>query len=104
MIDTSDFNLEKSVCTEFRANDYLLEVLHPDVKKAIEKKGIEDSIKYVIKKRDCITHEDIVDLDDILESVYQIIYRLNYIMILTYAGIDKSKIKAIIFKLAGKSL
>lgn len=104
MIEKSDFNLEKSACMEFRANGYLLEVLHPDVKKAIEKKGIEDSINYVIKKRDCITHEDIVDLDDILEGVYQIIYRLNYIMILTYAGIDKSKIKAIIFKLAGKSL
>ena len=87
---------------EFAKNEYLIEVLNCDIKKAVMQKGIKDSISYAIENRDYIAHENTVNFDDVSVGVYQIIYRLNYIMILTYVGIDKGKIKTIIQLLSNR--
>lgn len=93
IIETANLKLEKCINTEFEKNGYILEALHYKTRNKIKDKGTLEAVKHAISDRDDITHNKTIKLDDISIGIYEMIYKLNYVMILKYAGIENEKIE-----------
>ena len=93
IIQSSDLKIENILISEIKEHDYLLECLNYKFRDKINELGIEASCEQSISKRDDITHEDLVELNEIDVGIYFLIVKLNYIMILEYCNVDKEKIK-----------
>jgi hypothetical protein len=100
IIETANLKLEKCISKEFEKSKYLIDTIYHKGKDEIEKKGLVESIRQAINNRDDITHNKTIQLDDISIGIYEIIYKLNYIMILKHIGVEKEKIEKIIRNLA----
>lgn len=96
IINTANLNLVKCVKNEIEDKTYLIETLFYKVKEKIDTLGIQDSIEQAVQDRDDITHNKTIKLDEISIGIYQIVCRLNYIMILEHAGVEKDKIESAI--------
>ena len=93
IISTANLEMVKCIKNEIEKNSYLIDDLFYKTRDQINNTGIYNSIKHAVDDRDDITHNKTVSLDDISKGIYQIVNRLNYIMILDYAGIEKKKIE-----------
>ena len=93
IIETANLKLEKCINIEFEKNGYILESLYYERRHKIKNKGILEAVKHAISDRDDITHNKTIRLDDISIGIYEMIYKLNYVMILNYIGIENEKIE-----------
>jgi len=94
IIEGANLRLEKSISVIFNNNKYVLDTIYYKIKEILEKEGMEKSIEKAVKDRDLITHSKIVKLDDISTGIYEILFRLNYIMIFEIIGIEKDNIES----------
>ena len=93
IIDSSNLKLEKCINIEIEKNYYIVDTIFYETKNKILQLGIKESIRKAINDRDDITHNQIIKLEDTTIGIYEIISKLNYVMILNYVGIDEEKIK-----------
>ena len=104
IIKTSNLKLETCINKKIEENNYLIDTIHYTLRDKIKNKGIINSIRQAVECRDDITHDKIIKLDDISIGIYEIIYKLNYIMILDYAGIENDKIRKEMERLSLKDI
>ena len=105
MVNVSNLKLEKSIVKELVERQYLIETLNNyEIKEKINKMGLQESTEYAVRIRDYITHNNIVNLDEVAIGMYQIITRLNYAIILEKAEIEKVKVEKIIRFLTQKNV
>lgn len=104
IISRANLKLVKCIKDELEKNSYLIDDLFYKTRDEINNFGIHNSIEHAVEARDDITHNKTVSLDDIAKGIYQVINRLNYIMILNYAGIEKNKIENAIRFLVQKEI
>ena len=57
----------------------------------IKEKGISESVMKAVSDRDNITHNNTIKLDNISIGIYEMISKMNYVMIFYYVGISKEK-------------
>lgn len=93
IISTANLKLEKCINNEIKENDYIIDSIYYKRRDEIKENGIKKSISKAINDRDDITHNKTIKLDNISIGIYEIVSKLNYIMILKHAGISKEKIK-----------
>lgn len=104
IVKTSNLKLETCINEKIEENDYLIDTIYYKRRDKIKENGIVNCIRQAIENRDDITHNKTIKLDDISIGMYEIIYKLNYIMILNYAGIDNNKIRKEIEHLALRNI
>ncbi len=102
IVSNSNLRLEKSIANEFESNKYVIESLDKNIKDEINKYKIDNAIIHAVRDRDNITHNDMVKLDNISTGIYEIVYKLNYIMILSHANITQGVIEDAINNLSFK--
>ena len=93
IISTANLKLEKCISNEIKENDYIIDSIYYKRRDEIKKEGINNSISKATNVRDDITHNKTIKLDNISIGIYEIVSKLNYIMILKHVGISKDEIK-----------
>ena len=104
IIKTANLKLEKCINEKIEENNYLIDTIYYKRRDKIKVNEITKCIIQSIENRDYITHKKTIKLDDISIGMYEIIYKLNYIMILNYVGIENDKIKKEIQYLALRNI
>ena len=91
IISTANLKLEKCIINELEKNDYLIESIYYKRRDEIRANGIVKSVTKAVADRDDITHNNTVKLDVISIGIYELILKLNYVMILEYIGLPKER-------------
>lgn len=89
IVGNANLKLEKCIINEIENKDFIVESIFYKIKDEIKKNGISKSVIKAVKDRDDITHNNTVKLDNISIGIYEIILKLNYVMILEYIGVSK---------------
>ena len=87
IISDANLKLEKCIFNELNKKEFILESIYYKKRNEIKNNGIFESIKQAVKDRDDITHNNTVKLDDISIGIYEMILKLNYIMIMDFIGV-----------------
>ena len=87
IISTANLKLEKCISTELEKKDFIIESIYYKRRNEIKDNGILNSVIKAVKDRDDITHNNTVKLDSISVGIYEMILKLNYVMILDYIGV-----------------
>lgn len=88
LISTANLKLSKCIFNELNKNTFIIESIFYKRREAIKENGIFDSIQKAVDDRDNITHNNTVKLDGISIGIYEIILKLNYIMIMEYLNVS----------------
>lgn len=91
IINTANLKLEKCIIKELEQNDFIIESIYYERRDEIKEKGISESVMKAVSDRDNITHNNTVKLDNISIGIYEMISKMNYVMIFNYVGISKEK-------------
>ena len=91
IINTANLKLEKCIIKELEQNDFIIESIYYERRDEIKEKGISESVMKAVSDRDNITHNNTIKLDNISIGIYEMISKMNYVMIFNYAGISKEK-------------
>ena len=89
LVSTANLNLEKNIKNELEKNIFITESIYYKRKDEIKQNGLFQSIIKAVKDRDDITHNKTIRLDNISIGIYEMILKLNYVMIFNYIGISK---------------
>ena len=89
LVSTANLNLEKNIKNELEKNRFITESIYYKRKDEIKQNGLFQSIIKAVKDRDDITHNKTIRLDNISIGIYEMILKLNYVMIFNYIGISK---------------
>ena len=89
IICKANLKLEKCITNELENNDFIVESIYYKTRNEIKENGINKSIAKAVKDRDDITHNNTVKLDNISVGIYQMILKLNFVMILEYIGVSR---------------
>lgn len=89
LVSTVNLNLEKNIKNELEKNIFITESIYYKRKDEIKQNGLFQSIIKAVKDRDDITHNKTIRLDNISIGIYEMILKLNYVMIFNYIGISK---------------
>ncbi len=89
IIANANLKLEKCINNELKENEFVLNSIYYTLREDIESNGISNSISKAIKDRDNITHSHIVKLDNISLGIYELLRKLNYVMMLQCIGLSK---------------
>lgn len=89
IIHKANLKLEKCITNELENNNFIIESIYYERRDKIKGNGISKSVVKAVKDRDDITHNNTVKLDNISIGIYEIILKLNYVMILEYIGVSK---------------
>lgn len=87
IISNANLKLEKCIFNELNKKEFILESIYYKKRNEIKNNGIFESIKQAVKDRDDITHNNTVKLDDISIGIYEMILKLNYVMIMDFIGV-----------------
>ncbi|MGM9877312.1 MAG: hypothetical protein ACI33S_01560 [Bacilli bacterium] len=87
IISTANLKLEKCIFNELERKDFIIENIYYKRRDAIKENGIFNSVEKAVKDRDDITHNNTVKLDGISIGIYEIVLKLNYVMIMDYIGV-----------------
>ena len=87
IISTANLKLEKCISNELEKKDFIIESIYSKKRNEIKDNGILNSVIKAVKDRDEITHNNTVKLDSISVGIYEMILKLNYVMILDYIGV-----------------
>ncbi len=104
IISKANLKKEKCILNEVMENKFIIDTIYYKTRNEIKEKGIEIAINKAVLDRDNITHNMTMNLDNISKGIYQIILKLNYVMILKYVGIPEEKIKWSIEYLAQRNI
>ena len=91
IINTANLKLEKCIIKELEQNDFIIESIYYERRDEIKEKGISESVMKAVSDRDNITHNNTIKLDNISIGIYEMISKMNYVMIFYYVGISKEK-------------
>ena len=83
--------MEKCIIKELGQNDVIIESIYYERRNEIKEKGISESVMKAVSDRDNITHNNTIKLDNISIGIYEMISKMNYVMIFNYVGISKEK-------------
>ncbi len=89
LISTANLKLEKNINNELEKNAFILECIYYKRRDEIKQNGLFQSVIKAVKDRDDITHNKTIKLDNISIGIYEIISKLNYVIIFNYIGISK---------------
>ena len=89
IIGTANLKLEKCIISELKNNDFIVESIYYERRDEIKEKGIAESVIKAVADRDDITHNNTVKLDNISIGIYEMISKMNYVIIFNYVGISK---------------
>ena len=89
IICKANLKLEKCIINELENNNFIIESIYYKIRNEIKEYGIKESVIKAVKDRDDITHNNIVKLDNISIGVYEMLLKLNYVMILKYIGVSQ---------------
>lgn len=87
IISTANLKIEKCIFNELEKKDFIIESIFYKRRNEIKKYGLYKSVKQAVNDRDNITHNNTVKLDSISIGIYEMILKLNYVMILDYIGV-----------------
>lgn len=89
IICKANLKLEKCIINELENNDFIIESVYYKRRNEIKENGINESVIKAVEDRDNITHNNTVKLDSISIGIYEIILKLNFVMILEYIGVTR---------------
>ncbi len=89
IICKANLKLEKCIINELENSNFIIESIYYKIRDEIKEYGINESVIKAVKDRDDITHNNIVKLDNISIGVYEMLLKLNYVMILKYIGVSQ---------------
>lgn len=89
IICKANLKLEKCIINELENSNFIIESIYYKIRNEIKEYGINESVIKAVKDRDDITHNNIVKLDNISIGVYEMLLKLNYVMILKYIGVSQ---------------
>lgn len=87
IISNANLKLEKCISNELDKKEFILESIYYKRRNEIKNNGIFDSIKKAVQDRDDITHNNTVRLDGISIGIYEMVLKLNYVMIMDFIGV-----------------
>ena len=87
IISNANLKLEKCISNELDKKEFILESIYYKRRNEIKNNGIFDSIKKAVQDRDDITHNNTVKLDGISIGIYEMVLKLNYVMIMDFIGV-----------------
>lgn len=87
IISNANLKLEKCIFNELDNKDFIIESIYYKRKNEIKDNGIFNSISKAVNDRDDITHNNTIKLSGISIGIYEMILKLNYVMILDYIGV-----------------
>ena len=85
----ANLKLEKCIIKELENNDFIIESIYYKRRDEIKENGINKSVIKAVQDRDDITHNNTVKLDNISIGIYEMILKLNFVMILEYIGVSR---------------
>lgn len=88
IISTANLKLEKCIFNELGKKDFILESIYYKRRNEIKEYGLFASVKKAVDDRDDITHNNTVRLDGISIGIYEMLLKLNYVMIMDYIGVS----------------
>ena len=89
IIRKANLKLEKCIIKELENNDFIIESIYYKRRDEIKENGINKSVIKAVQDRDDITHNNTVKLDNISIGIYEMILKLNFVMILEYIGVSR---------------
>ena len=87
IISNANLKLEKCIFNELDNKDFIIESIYYKRKNEIKDNVILNSISKAVNDRDDITHNNTIKLSGISIGIYEMILKLNYVMILDYIGV-----------------
>lgn len=87
IISTANLKLEKCIFNELDNRDFIIESIYYKRRNEIKENGIFNSVAKAVDDRDDITHNNTVKLSGISIGIFEMILKLNYVMILDYIGV-----------------
>lgn len=89
IIHKANLKLEKCITNELENNYFIIESIYYKRRDVIKESGINKSVIKAVEDRDNITHNNTVKLDNISIGIYEMILKLNFVMILEYIGVSR---------------
>lgn len=89
IIRKANLKLEKCIINELENNDFIIESIYYKRRDEIKENGINKSVIKAVEDRDNITHNNTVKLDNISIGIYEMILKLNFVMILEHIGVPR---------------
>lgn len=87
IISSANLKLEKCIFNELDNRDFIIDSIYYERRNEIKENGIFNSVSKAVDDRDDITHNNTVKLSGISIGIYEMILKLNYVMILDYIGV-----------------
>ena len=89
LISTANLKLEKNIKNELEKNIFIIESIYYKRRDEIKQNGLFQSVIKAVKDRDDITHNKTIKLDSTSIGIYEMISKLNYVMIFNHVRISK---------------
>ena len=83
----SEKEIDTIIFNELDNRDFIIESIYYKRRNEIKENGIFNSVSKAVDDRDDITHNNTVVLSAISIGIYEMILKLNYVMILDYIGV-----------------